>query len=428
MTDKVCRAIDRYSMLSEGDSVICALSGGADSVALLHVLYSIKEKYKLMLYAAHLNHGIRGAEAERDEKFCKILCKKYKIELFTEKADIPSLSAKKKISEELCGRQERYAFFERLSEKLCARVATAHTASDNAETLLFNLTRGASVPGASGIPPVRGRFIRPLINCTRSEIEAYCEKNGLEYVTDSTNLTDDYTRNRIRHRVIPELKELNPRFEAAITRFCEDAALTDSYLSSQAKKLIERSKTAYGFRADVLKAAHQAVRNKALAQLCSDLARFSAESRHIDLLNGILSGGAVDLGAFTAICKQGLLRFSEKKPDQQFTEVPLNGFVSFEYGGLRVTASIDNSNLELNDLVFRQRQGGDRFTFPKRSVTKPLRKAFNEKKIPAEQRDEMVLLCRGSDVLWCGALGFSEQGENLRNTHMLTVIIDKKGE
>ena len=144
------QTIRRCDMLKNGDSVVVALSGGADSVSLLHCLISIKEKYNLTIYAAHLNHMLRGEEAERDESFCKILCKNYNIELFVRRVDIKSLANEQKIGEELCGRQQRYSFFEELSEKLNAKIATAHTASDNAETLLFQLCRGASVTGAAG--------------------------------------------------------------------------------------------------------------------------------------------------------------------------------------------------------------------------------------------------------------------------------------
>ena len=199
MKDKVVRALQQYSMLNQGDSVIVALSGGADSVALLNVICSFKEKYNLKIYAAHLNHGIRGEEAERDENFCKILCDKLNIELFTKRINIRQLAKVQKISEELCGRNERYSFFENLSRRLNAKIATAHTASDNAETVLFNLARGSSLGGISGILPVRDNIIRPLIYVTRAEVEQYCKENNLDYVTDSTNLTDDYTRNHIRH-------------------------------------------------------------------------------------------------------------------------------------------------------------------------------------------------------------------------------------
>ena len=230
MNNQLIRTVEKYKMLEIGDKVIVALSGGADSVALLNALNLIKEKYSLTVFAAHINHGLRGAEADRDENFCKILCKSYNIQLFVKKSDVKALAKQQKISEELCGRNVRYDFFEELAKKFNAKIATAHTASDNAETLIYNITRGSGINGAGGIAPVRDNIIRPLIEVTRSQIEEYCKTHGLSYVTDSTNLTDDYTRNRLRHLVITELKNINPQFELAALHFSQSARETFQYI------------------------------------------------------------------------------------------------------------------------------------------------------------------------------------------------------
>ena len=426
MVDAVLRAVERHRMLDDGDSVIVALSGGADSVALLHVLISIKEKYHLTVAAAHLNHLLRGEEAERDERFCKILCENNNIPFYVRRADIGAMSKRLKISEELCGRQERYAFFGELSERHSAKIATAHTASDNAETMLFNLARGASVTGASGIPPKRGVFIRPLICCTRAEIEAYCAQNRLDFVTDSTNLGDGYTRNRIRHRVIPELREINPRFESAVLRFCESAALVRDYMLSQARLLLQAAGTCYGWQSGVLLGADDAVLNEALVLLCAENAGFTPENRHLGLLRAVLkNGGAVDLGDTSAICTQGVLRFFAKDTRRTELEISFKENISFPYGDRIITAA-KNTFAASDDLLFRTRRGGDTFTFGRRGVTKPLRKALNEQKIPAEQRDSLLLLCEGSTVLWCEALGFSKQGKILRDLQNLKIDIEIK--
>ena len=418
MIDTVRRTIDRFRMLSPGSHVVVALSGGADSVALLHSLYSLKEIYQLELSAAHLNHGIRGVEAQRDEQFCKILCEKYNLPLYTAFADIPALARQQKIGEELCGRNERYRWFAALSAQLHAQVATAHTASDNAETLLLHLTRGMSLSGAAGIPPVRGNIIRPLLFCTREEIEAYCADHGLPYVTDSTNLSDDYTRNKIRHQVIPALKAINPAMEQAVSRFCESAAAADAYLQAQAEQLLQQAHTAYGYQAAVLLQAHTAVLHTALARLCP----VPTENRYLHLMHHILQcGGAVDFGNTKAVCKQGILRFATKTTAFPTGEIPLQGAMHFSFGGKTVNASIHNSDNEINNLVFRTRREGDRFTFPKRNLTKPLRKALNERKIPAEQRDCLLLLCQDSTVLWCEHLGFSQQGNALAASNGLQI-------
>lgn len=419
MIEKVKRTIERCTMLQKGDRVAVALSGGADSVSLLHILSSIKEEYQLTLSAVHLNHGIRGAEAARDERFCQTLCDALRIPLTIRFSDIPARAAERKISEELCGRQERYRLFEELSAAN-DRVATAHTASDNAETVLFHLARGTSLSGAAGIPPKRDYLIRPLIDCSRSEVEAYCSAHALTYMTDSTNLTDAYTRNRLRHTVVPVLKDLNPRLEEAFRRFSESAAAADDYVCRQARALLLQAHTDYGYRADTLLQAHTAVCTRALALLCSEQTGFSAETRHVGLLLQLLkSGGAVDLGTHRAVCRQGVLRFFYKSQPEPLTEMPLFKSISFDYDGFRFAASVKGALAQAP--VFRNRRAGDCFTYPKRAVTKPLRKALNENHIPAERRDRLVLLGLGSTVLWCDALGYSRQGEAMRQTAKLTV-------
>ena len=407
-------AIEKYGLLSGGDSVIIALSGGADSVTLLSVLNSIKEKYNLKLYAAHLNHGIRGEEADNDEKFCKILCENYNIQLFVKHIDVPKLSAEQKISAELCGRNERYKFFDELSAKLNAKVATAHTASDNAETLLFNLCRGSSLAGAAAIPPKRGNIIRPLITLTRDEIEGYCAANSLGYVTDSTNMSDSYTRNKIRHKVIPSLKEINPQAESAMLAFSRDASEISEFLEKSAEICLNSSKEKYGYNAQVLLQNDPAVLKAAVAKLCRENDA-GAERRHIELIVAMLkSGGAVELkNGKKAVCAQNTLRIITDKTENTHFSLTFDKNMSFFYLGKSIEAKMDHSLIKDRKPVFRTRKSGDYFTFYKRNITKPLRKALNEQGVPKELRDTLLLLCDGSTVLWCEGLGLSKQGKEL---------------
>ena len=423
MVDRVLQFAQAHSLWRTGDSVVVALSGGADSVSLLHIFYSIKEKYSLNIYAAHLNHGIRGEEAARDENFCKILCKKYNVPLLVHHADIPKLARERRISEELCGRDERYAFLHRAAAERNAVIATAHNADDNAETLIFNLRRGTALTGAAGIPPKRGDIIRPLLTQTRAQIEVYCRENGLDHVTDSTNLSDDYTRNKIRHQITPRLRELNPRWEAAAYRFTQSAAEARDYLNAQARKALDESRTAYGYSAEILLKNHNAVLFTALSLLCDGC----AERAHLELIVNILrDGGAVSLsGEKTAVCRQGVFRIKTNSDSKFLLEIPLNGEISFDFGDTMICAAVDNSKLENKTPVFRFRQSGDRFTYPKRGVTKPIRKMMNEQKIPSELRDGVLLLCLDDTVLWCGGVGFSAQGEELRAQAGLDIQMKK---
>ncbi len=439
--NKVLSTIEKYALIENGDSIIVALSGGADSVTLLDILNSLKEKFNLTLYAAHLNHNLRGEEAERDENFCKILCKKYNIELFVKSLDIAALSKAQKIGEELCGRNERYKFFAELSARLGAKVATAHTASDNAETLIYNITRGTSFKGLGAITPKRDNIIRPLIECTRQQIEAYCKAQKLEYVTDSSNLSDDYTRNLIRHRVIPCLNSINPQFESSALRLSESSRELAQYINRQSVELLNRSKLEFGYSCGVMSDCDIIVLKNALALLCADIDGYTPESRHIYLmLNIIKNGGAVNLtGKVRAVSKQGIFRITPTENDcvnnnggKNF-EIELSGSMRFSYNGKTYFVSKNNSDKEnknsvssdlLNkNAVFRTRREGDRFTYLRRNITKPLRKVLNEAKIPSELRDKLLVLAVDNDILWCENIGASMKGKNNSATELKIDIL-----
>ncbi len=424
MNNLVLAAIEKYNMISTGDRVVVALSGGADSVSLLDALCSLKEKYNLTIYAAHLNHNLRGEEAERDENFCKILCKNYEVELFIKSIDIHTLANEQKISEELCGRNERYKFFDELSVRLNAKIATAHSASDNAETLIYNIARGSSVRGLSAIPPKRGRIIRPLIEVSRAQIEEYCKQKGLAFVTDSTNLTDDYTRNRIRHSVMGTLRDINPQLEQSVSQLSESAREVTDYLNKQAQAALDKCKTQFGFSCKMLLQLDTAVLKHSLVLLCERTAKLTPEHRHIELMIKILNnGGAVNLSSkFIAVSKQGIFRIISVNDNEEFKPVSVSENFSINYNGKIYSITKQNSNKENKNsvsidsidkgAVFRTRKEGDKFTYPQRKVTKPLRKVLNEMKIPSEQRDNLLVLAIDNTILWCENIGVSEDGKN----------------
>ena len=390
MLNRVIATVEKYGLLEKGDSVIVALSGGADSTALLSILVSLKEKYNLSVYAAHVNHNIRGEEAKRDENFCKILCKKFNTELFIKSVDVPTLARQQKISEELCGRNVRYAFFEELSQKLGAKVATAHTASDNAETLIFNIARGTSVAGLSAIPPKRGNIIRPLIELLRGDIESARESVG--------------------------------------------------FIRKYAEKAVNDCKCDFGYDCKKLLKLDRAVLKEMLFILLKNN-NYSVcpERKTVLLLCEIIeNGGSVELSKqCTAVSKQGIFRFVCSDNSADFKEIPLKNNMSFSYDGKTYMVSkIADKSTNQNNLVaakwlnenavFRTRRAGDRFTYPDRTVTKPLRKVFNEQKIPSEIRDRLLLLAVSDTVLWCERLGVSLQGKP-DDTENLLMIINKEG-
>ena len=198
-------------MLEDGEPVLVALSGGADSVALLRALQALAYPVR----AFHLNHCLRGAESDRDEAFCRALCAGLGVPLTVERIDVAAARAAGE-GIEAAARRIRYARLTAAAQG--AKIATAHTADDNLETMLFHLVRGTGPKGLAGIPPVRGQVIRPLLGVTRAAVEAYLHALGQDYVTDSTNADDAYTRNRIRHEVVPVLRQINPAVSGAAAR------------------------------------------------------------------------------------------------------------------------------------------------------------------------------------------------------------------
>lgn len=240
LKNSVKNTIERYSMINKGDTVIAAVSGGADSVALLYVLYSLKNELGFSLAACHVNHNLRGEESDGDERFVRRMCRFLDIPLYVASIKVNDLRQKHDSLEE-CARRLRYEFFDSISRgKL---IATAHTASDNCETILINMVRGTALSGICGIPVKRDNIIRPLLYNTRGDIERYCTENSLDYVTDSTNLSDDYTRNKIRHKVVPLLREINPALFGAISRLSQSVSDDDRYLDKIAAQLMEKAHT-----------------------------------------------------------------------------------------------------------------------------------------------------------------------------------------
>lgn len=222
MLSKIKDYIRNKELLNHGDGVIVGLSGGADSVCLFRVLVSLRDEYGLSLYAVHVNHGIRGEEAARDEEFCRSLAQRYDVPCTMYGYDIPALSLSWKMTEEEAGRRARYEAFEKERENRGAVcTAVAHHKNDQAETVLFRMCRGTGIRGMTGIPAKRDTIIRPLLCVDRNEIEEYLNNMGQEYMSDSTNETETYDRNRLRKRVIPELEKINP---SAVSHIC---ALSD---------------------------------------------------------------------------------------------------------------------------------------------------------------------------------------------------------
>ena len=302
MICKVRNTLCSFSMLENADEIIVGFSGGADSTCLLYILNLLKDEFGVSIHAVHLNHCLRGQESDRDEAFVRDFCRKHSVKLTVKRVDILNEAKQHSKGIEEYARQVRYELFTSLcSEK--SVIATAHNLNDCEETLLFNLARGSALKGLCSIPPVRDNIIRPLIECSRDEIEDFCKQNNLGFVTDSSNLSDDYTRNRIRHKIIPLLKEINPSFDASVLRCVTSLRSDEKFLSQEANKLYEIIKRDSGYDAVKLKNADIALSSRVVSKIIYNKCGVLPERKHIDSVLSVLDGGKTEVitGEFVVV-------------------------------------------------------------------------------------------------------------------------------
>ena len=383
MLNKLTAFIRRYDMVQPGDRVIAAVSGGADSVALLWSLYLLKDKLGITLEAAHYNHHLRGEESRRDEDFVRDFCAGFRIPLHLGGGIV--VSGEKGL--EAAARNARYAFFDTLPGK----IATAHTADDNAETLLMRMVRGTGLKGLGAIAPVRGRIIRPMLTVTRQDVTAFLEEYHLSFVEDSSNGTDAFLRNRLRHGVMPLLKGENPAFcenlsEMAL-RLREDEAALDQLAQLEDRLDVERLRQAGG-----------AVRRRILTKFLQHSGVKEPEAEHILLAEKLVfspkpSAKAQFPGGVTIARDYGVLKPVTQKNGLDTLELTCPGYLELPQIGLAVSCTpaeeVEDapdcfSVLPNGKLMLRQRLPGDEIRL--RGGSKSLKKLFIDQKIPAYQR------------------------------------------
>lgn len=436
MICKVKNTIEKYHMLDNVKSVAVGVSGGADSMCLVNILSKLKEEYGILIKVVHLNHGIRGEEAKRDELTVKRYCEKNEIEFISFYRDIPLLAKERNIGEEECGRQERYACFDLAR---CDAIATAHTLSDSIETMVFNLLRGTGTKGLCGIPPKREKnVIRPLIDCTREEIENYCLENNISYVTDSTNLENEYKRNFIRHNIVPLFSDVNSGYGANIASALDILRCENDYIHSCALSILSEAKLESGYSRKHFIMAHEAVRKRAVALILSDKMTKSIERRHIDLVDDlILNGkGKIELNKHLYIaCENDIIYFQSPKEQVEDWECLLNEGDKFftPYGTFHLCHgnrsdlydknAIDGDKL-INVLKMTNRKQGDKFYCAKRKNTKSLKKLFCEDKIPIQDRNKIAILRCGDNLVWVDNYG--TDGRFLPGDKTKNILIIKK--
>ena len=432
-----------------------AVSGGADSMALLHILLALQPAFGYRLSACHVNHGLRGAAADRDEAFVRAECTRLGVPLRVFCPQNVGFVQPPHAGEDWA-RRLRYACFETALRSGIDRIATAHTGTDQAETLLLRLARGTGLHGAGGIRPGRPGFCRPLLVLTRAGTQAFCTALGQPWVTDETNETDAYARNRVRHTVLPALQSVNDAAEENLTRFCEKAARADACLTRLADALLAgaaqalppvlpagaryaRSAGQPVWRLDPLAEADPFLLDTALHGLVAPVR--DAEERFVRQLAALVrqGSGAVQLTAAVRFCAGGGVLWREEaapasgrpEPPPELPFCPGDGAEWVLPGGWRLKTRLWKQGFpekiqgvhkkDLKNqadyarittlypaLVLRCRRSGDRFRPAGRGVSRELRKWMNEIGIPPRQRDTLPLLAAGSEVVWvCGA-GFAE--------------------
>jgi tRNA(Ile)-lysidine synthase len=434
MKNKVMATIKKYNMLHGGEGVVIGLSGGADSVSLISVLSELAPIFNLRLYAVHLHHGIRGAEADEDEAFVAGLCKSLGIELFSYRRDIPAEAERLSLSVEEAGRKARYELFDEVMKKTgSSKIAVAHNMNDNTETVLMHLFRGTGIKGLGGIAPVRDNIIRPLIEVKRSEIEQYCKEKDLHYRTDSTNFEEEYTRNKVRLTLLPWLEEnLNPSVSEALNKFSSLMREENDYLDSLAADAYKKCKLE-GATLDTaeLLSLDPVLRRRVVRLLFTEYVKglkdiSSEHIRQVCALAQKRSGSSINLPyELVARIEYGKL-ILEKNTDNACGycyELKLNEELyipetdSFavicdkkkEIKGKIIYTNRFRCDIIKSKLTLRTRREGDKIYLNGIGGNKKLKKLFGELKISRAERDRIPLLALDSEILWAGGLKTSDK-------------------
>ena len=419
MKAEVARFCREEGLFSAGDRVVCALSGGADSMAMLWCLHSLQAELGITVSAAHFNHRLRGAEADRDEAFVRAFCAGHGIALTVGSADVAQYAKDHGQSLEEAARECRYAFLLSLP---CDKLATAHTADDNAETVLLHLLRGSGLRGLCGIPPRRGSIVRPLLSVTREQVAAFLRAENIAWVEDSTNAEEFCARNRLRRRVLPELRALSPQLSGHLSTQSRLLREEDAYLDELAAALLREEDGV--FACAPLREAPPVLQRRALRLMTRRVLPQDMTFAHIAALQALLvspdPSAQCDLpGGVIARRRYDGLELTRPSPET-FPETPLSvpGETLLPVPGLKITCEITENFKKIANTPFRfaikydmitqsilrPRRSGDRMSTDG-VHTNTLKKLFIERRVPRAQRGVTAVLAGGSNVLAVAGIG-----------------------
>ena len=460
MIDKVKQFIIDNELIQNNDKILIALSGGPDSVCLLSILYELKEKFNIKLAAAHVNHMLRGEEADKDEEYAKELCNKLNIEFYSKKIDIDKIANEKNISHEMAGRDERYKFFFELSKvNGYNKIAVAHNSNDQAETIIMNIMRGSGIEGLCGIRSKRENgIIRPILCLSRKEIEEYCEKYNLNPRIDKTNLENIYRRNKVRLDILPYMKEnFNKDIINTINRMAKLIQVDNDFLEKESNNyydlycLKDKSKLIISKEAFKLdKAILTRIIKKSFMNFSNKFNNFEMKhiyelillaknetNKRIYLPNDII---ALNVYGDIHLKKKNDKKIINKGIDQEIIieKADLNG-KSIEYGDYIVGFNVINNknNIEFSNnvlikyldydkikekLIIRKRKDGDRIVPLGMKGSKKIKDIFIDLKVPLDQRDEIPILCFDNEIAWVVRYKVSESFKISKETKNIIKI------
>lgn len=399
MLNKVCAFLQDKQLIKPGEHIICALSGGADSVALLWAMYLLRDKLGITVSAAHFNHHLRGAESDRDEAFCQALCNRYDIDLHSGSGNVTA--GEKGL--EAAAREARYGFFAGLPGK----IATAHTADDNAETVLMHLIRGTGLKGLGGISPVCGNIIRPMLTVTREEVLAFLQEYCLDFVEDSSNGTDAFLRNRIRHHIMPLLRQENPSLSENLTQMALRLRQDEEALQALTAETLPD--------VEVLRQMPEALRKRHLQSFLERSGVKEPESQHIQLAENLVfsdkPSAKANFPGNIVICRNyHRLEKAEALDALLRQPLPCPGILALQnirIGCQPAAQPVLQWNrftvYPIGSIHIRSRQPGDAIRL--QGGTKSLKALMIDKKIPAIHRDKIPVICDEAGILGVWGIG-----------------------
>lgn len=441
----ISRCINDFGMLPKLESgCVLGLSGGADSVLLLIFLVKFKKSRNFKLKAVHVNHMIRGEEADRDEEFSRRFSHALNVEFDSHSYDVPKIAGEKKCGTEEAARNVRYETFESYAKQGYPTVITAHNATDNLETFIFNFMRGTGITGLTAIAPVRENIVRPLLYVSKEDIVNLLSECDIPFCVDKTNASTEYTRNYIRHEVLPKLKSLTPSPENSASRAIENLRCDSEFIESYSEKVFLENFQDSKIGLDVLRSLHKAVFCRVIRLMVEKKSSVKPEKIHFDAIYDALrrkTDFEIDLPGNMAFYADGSFCYVNQKTkldvsrnihvvlNDGFTEVPefniaiaLSSDKSEDFSSNVYNFSMKadlSSAIIVGELYIRTKADGDAYRYG--GITRKLKKLFNDKKIPISKRDKIPVICDDKGIVWVPGFGVRDDEPQYKTEKWLTV-------